>query len=134
MDTVVPEWDPPGVLSLVVARDLESVELSSRNPLIRLLAGNLERTGLILSMKEEWVRVGLGSRGLGLKNLGRWALIAVSDRGLLVRRVAIPSRVPSGVDSVGVDRLGTTADESTTDPSVRRVEPKTAGSREDGIV
>ena len=89
------------------------------------------------------MRVGLGSRVLGPEYLRRGALDAVSDRGLLIRRLAIPPRAPNGVDSVGTDRLGPASDASGP-VSVRIVrrdktfgvsaELEAAGGWEDGTV
>jgi hypothetical protein len=94
--------------------------------------------------RDEFDRVGLGSRVLGLEYMGRGVLVAVSDRGLLVRRLAIPLRAPNGLDRPCMDQLGPASDESAIDPSVRVVlrgkslkdgaEPGPAEGREDGIV
>jgi hypothetical protein len=52
------------------------------------------------------VRVGLSSRVPEPAYFGRGTLTAVSDRGLLERRLAIPVRAPSGLERIGVDWLG----------------------------
>jgi hypothetical protein len=125
-------------LSLVAwKKDFVRVGLGSRTPRLRFRGGNLVRTGLLSpAAKEDWVRVGLGSRVLGRG--------ALSDRGPLVRRLVIPVRVPKGVDSTDIDRLGPASDESVADPFPRVVrrgntildgaEPEAGGGRGDGIV
>jgi len=111
-----------GLSSLVAWKDdFDRVGLGSRTLRLRLRGGNLPRTGLLslVAAKEDWERVGLGSRVLGPEYLGRGVLVAVSERGLLVRRLAIPTPAPNGLDSTGgIDRLGPASDESVTDPSV----------------
>lgn len=93
--------------------DLEGAGLSSRGPL-RFWAGNLERSGVMsgTGAKDDSVRVGLGSRVLGLEYLARGALVAVSERGLLDKRLAIPPRATNGPDRTGVKRLCLASDES----------------------
>lgn len=52
------------------------------------------------------MRVGLRSRVAEAVYFGRDALAAVSDRGLLESRLAIPVRALSGLECMGVDWLG----------------------------
>jgi hypothetical protein len=82
------------------------------------------------------VRVGLGSFVLGPDCLGRWTDLAVSDRDLLERRLAIPVREPIGLDRIGVVRLGPGSEITAVGPwnALRDgVGTGTGATREDGF-
>lgn len=101
---------------------VECTGLGGRGARLGFRERKVERTGLLsrVGAREDCVRVGLNSRVLGLEYLGRGTLIAVSERGLLESKLAIPERVLKGLGGCGVCKFASTS-ESTTDPSVRVV-------------